>query len=73
MSRNHRWSEEGLKRSAALEVVVVPCSHPSWATLNSAVGCIDAEHGPWPPALVDHHSGVRLVKGVPTRFEAVKP
>lgn len=62
------YTDAGLKRADALTVVDVPCDHPKWNTLNKAVGCIHSDHGTYPPALADHHSGVRLVDGVPTRY-----
>ncbi len=71
--RTPRWNEPGLRRVDAPEVVVVACSHPAWATVNAKLGCIASDHGPWPPAEVDPYSGMRLVDGLPTRFDAVKP
>lgn len=59
---------EGLTRSDALPIVAVPCDHEKWNTLNKAFGCIHVDHGGYPFAAVDHHSGLRLVDGVPTRY-----
>jgi hypothetical protein len=51
-----------------MPLVEVQCDHPKWQTLNKDVGCIHADHGAYPFALADHHSGARLVEGVPTRY-----
>lgn len=58
----------GLRAKDALTVVEVPCDHPKWQALNTEVGCIHASHGGYPFALADHHTGLRLVDGVPTRY-----
>lgn len=62
------YTDSGLRAADALTVVEVACDHPKWSVLNKATGCIHADHGEWPPALVDQHSGVRLVDGAPTRY-----
>ena len=62
------YTDSGLKAIDALPIVETPCGHPKWQALNKATGCIHPDHGEWPPALVDHHSGARLVDGVPTRY-----
>ncbi len=59
---------EGLVRSDALPTRDVPCGHERWNVLNKDVGCIHADHGPFPFPSADHHSGLRLVDGVPTRY-----
>lgn len=59
---------EGLCRSDALAITDVACEHEKWNRLNAAIGCIHPDHGPYPPALVDHHTGVRLVHSIPTRY-----
>ena len=61
-------SREGLSRADAPAIVDEPCGHEKWNRLNADIGCIHPDHGPYPPAMVDHHSGVRLVDGVPTRY-----
>ena len=62
---------EGLTRSDALPTVDVPCGHEKWNTLNNDNGCIHGDHGAYPFGLTDHHSGLRLVDGVPTRYVPV--
>lgn len=59
---------EGLRANDARPIVEVTCDHEGWNKLNANVGCIHREHGPWPVPLADHHSGLRLVDGVPTRY-----
>lgn len=63
---------EGLRASDAVPVVDVPCGHEHWNAVNAALGCIHSDHGAWPPPLVDHFTGVRLVDGVPTRYVPAK-
>ena len=60
--------EQGLRASDAKRPVDVPCSHPKWQVLNAAAGCVAADHGHYPFEMTDHHSGLRLVDGVPTRY-----
>lgn len=60
--------DQGLKRADAKAVVNVPCDHEWWNALNAKVGCIHPGHGPVPFPQADHHSGLRLVGGVPTRY-----
>jgi hypothetical protein len=59
---------EGLRASDALTAVDVACGHEKWHTLNKERGCIHPDHGEYPFPLADHHSGLRLVAGVPTRY-----
>lgn len=59
---------EGLRASDALTAVDVVCDHERWNVLNKDVGCIHIDHGGHPAVLSDHHSGLRLVGGVPTRY-----
>jgi hypothetical protein len=66
-------NDKGLTRADAKAKVDVPCDHDWWNTLNAKLGCIHADHGPVPFPLSDHHSGLRLVAGVPTRFVTPKP
>jgi hypothetical protein len=62
------YADAGLRSADALTVVDVPCDHPKWQALNKDTGCIHSDHGEFPFALTDHHSGARLVDGVPTRY-----
>jgi hypothetical protein len=62
------YTDSGLRAIDALPLVDVACDHPKWHTLNKAIGCIHPDHGGFPFATVDHHSGARLVDGVPTRY-----
>lgn len=66
-------NDPGLSRASALATIDVACEHPWWNTLNAKVGCIHSDHGPVPFPLADHHSGLRLVAGVPTRYVTPKP
>lgn len=59
---------EGLERCDALPARDVPCDHEKWNTVNKRLGCIHVDHGGYPFASADHHSGLRLVDGVPTRY-----
>lgn len=63
-----RESDRGLKASDAKPVVDIACNHPGWNRLNKALGCIHPDHGEYPFSAADHHTGVRLVDGVPTRW-----
>lgn len=66
-------NDKGLTRSDARDTVDVACEHQWWNTLNAKMGCIHPDHGQFPFPLSDHHSGLRLVRGVPTRFVTPKP
>ena len=59
---------KGLTAADSLPTADVECAHAGWNLLNKALGCIHRDHGPFPFPISDHHSGLRMVAGVPTRF-----
>lgn len=65
--------DKGLRAGDAKPTVDVTCTHPEWAAVNKKLGCIDSSHGPFPFPQSDHHSGLRLVQDVPTRYVPAKP
>jgi hypothetical protein len=61
-------NDQGLRAGDARPVVDVECDHPAWNVLTKDRGCIHSDHGPYPYPTADHHTGHRLVAGVPTRY-----
>jgi hypothetical protein len=61
-------SGEALQRLDAPVAVDRPCHHEKWNVLNAVMGCIHPDHGRYPFDLVDHHTGIHLVDGIPTRY-----